>query len=131
MKSPSDLLKEIEADRTDDPKLTLSVLRKKYKGKFINLSILPEYECSYDQSRMILDWEFSYFADWSGEQYEYDAIVSLNEDLSIKQIGALHCRRYTGSDATSDGYRGKRVDDYDYWLFDCRLEKLLADQKTK
>ena len=127
MTTLSDLLKEIEAEHTEEPKLNLSLLRKKYTGKHINLSKLPEYECSYDQNRMTLDWEFSYFADWSGEQYEYDAIVSLNKDLSIKQISALHCRRYTGSDATLEGYRGKRVDDYDYWLFDCRLEKVLKD----
>ena len=127
MKSLSDLLAEIEADHPEEPKLTLSVLRKKYKGKRVDLSKLPEYECSHDKNRMVLDWEFSYFADWSGEQYEYAAVVMLDADLAIKQISALHCRRYTGSDATTDGYRGKRVDDYDYWLFDCRLEKILAD----
>ncbi len=127
MKNLSDLLAEIEADRAAEPKLTISVLRKKYKGMHINLSMLPEYECTFDQSKMALDWEFSYFADWSGEQYEYDAVVLLNEDLTIKQIGALHCRRYTGSDATRDGYRAKRVDDYDYWLYDCRLQKILTE----
>lgn len=128
VKNLSDLSAEIGADHAEDPKLTLSVLRRKYKGKRILTSKLPEFECTYDQVRMALEWEFSYFADWSGEQYEYDAVVLLNEDLTIKQIGALHCRRYTGSDATTDGYCGKRVDDYDYWLFDCRLEKILAKQ---
>ena len=119
---------EIEPDHVEESKLTLSVLRKKYKGKRVELSKLPEYECAYVLDSMTLEWEFSYLVDWSGEEYEYDAVVNLNEDLTIKQIGALHCRRYTGSDATAEGYRGKRVDDYDYWLFDCRLEKIIANQ---
>jgi len=123
MRDIEETLKEIE----DEPKLTLSILRKKYKGKKIDITKLPKYECSFMENSLVLDWEFSYFEDWSGEEYEYDAIVSLNADMTIKQVGALHCRRYTGSDATTVGYRGKRVDEYDYWRFDCRLEKIIIE----
>ena len=118
-----EILKEID----EEPKLTLPLLRKKYKVKKVDLSKLPEYECSFAEETLQLEWEFTYLASWSGDEFEYDAIVTLNEDLTIKQIGALHCRRYTGSDATSEGYRGKRADDFDYWLFDCRLEKIIVD----
>lgn len=123
MRGLEEILKEID----DEPKLTLPILRKKYKGKKIDVTKLPKYECSFMKDSLELDWEFSYLADWSGEEYEYDAIISLNDDMTIKQVGALHCRRYTGSDATADGYRGKRVDDFDYWLFDCRLEKIVIE----
>ena len=101
-----EILKEID----EEPKLTLPLLRKKYKGKKVDLSKLPEYECSFSKDTLQMDWEFTYLAKWSGDEFEYDATVTLNEDLTIKQIGALHCRRYTGSDATLEGYRGKPAD---------------------
>ena len=123
------LLKEIEEAEKDESKLTLAVIRKKYKGKKIDLSKLPEFECSFMEKTMELDWEFTYLRDWSGEETAYDVTIQLNLDMTIKQISALHCRRYTGSDATADGYRNKRAEDFDYWLLDCRLEKILTDQE--
>lgn len=121
------LLQEIEVAEKDEPKLTLAVIRKKYKSKKIDLSKLPEFECSFTEKAMELDWEFTYLRDWSGEETAYDVTIQLNPDMTIKQISALHCRRYTGSDATADGYRNKRAEDFDYWLLDCRLEKILTD----
>ena len=122
MRDLNEILKEID----DEPKLTLPILRKKYKGKKIDLSKLPESECAFMKKTFELDWEFTYLYSWSGEEVAYDVTIQLNPDFTIRQIGALHCRRYTGSDATVDGYRNKRAEDFDYWLLDCRLEKIVT-----
>ena len=123
-----ELLKEIEEAEKDEPKLTLAVIRKKYKGKKIDLSKLPEFECSFMEKTMELDWEFTYLRDWSGEETAYDVTIQLNLDMTIKQISALHCRRYTGSDATADGYRNKRAEDFDYWLLEKRIISVLKER---
>ena len=122
------LLKEIEEADKDEPKLTLAVIRKKYKGKKIELSKLPKFECSFTEKTMELDWEFTYLRDWSGEETAYDVTIQLNPDMTIKQISALHCRRYTGSDATADGYRNKRAEDFDYWLLEKRIISVLKER---
>ena len=77
---------------------------------------------------MELDWEFAYLRDWSGEETAYDVTIQLNPDMTIKQISALHCRRYTGSDATADGYRNKRAEDFDYWLLEKRIISVLKER---
>ena len=122
------LLKEIEEAEKDEPKLTLAVIRKKYKGKKIDLSKLPKFECSFTEKTMELDWEFAYLRDWSGEETAYDVTIQLNPDMTIKQISVLHCRRYTGSDATADGYRNKRAEDFDYWLLEKRIISVLKER---
>ena len=124
MRDLKDILKEID----EEPKLTLSVLRKKYKGKKIDLEKLPEFECSFMEKTLELDWEFTYLYKWSGEEIAYDVTIQLNQDMTIKQIGALHCRRYTGSDATADGYRNKRAEDFDYWLLEKRIISVLKER---
>jgi hypothetical protein len=122
------LLKEIEEAEKDEPKLTLAVIRKKYKGKKIDLSKLPKFECSFTEKTMELDWEFTDLRDWSGEETAYNVTIQLNPDMTIKQISALHCRRYTGSDATADGYRNKRAEDFDYWLLEKRIISVLKER---
>ena len=114
MRDLFDLLAEIEEDNADEPKLTLPILRKKYKGKTVSLDKLPEGECSFLAKSLELDWEFTRFLDWCGEEIVYNVTVYLNSNMTIKQIGTLQCRKYTGSDATSDGYKNKRADDFDY-----------------
>ena len=71
------LLKEIEEAEKDEPKLTLAVIRKKYKGKKIDLSKLPEFECSFMEKTMELDWEFTYLRDWSGATYSKNSPLLL------------------------------------------------------
>lgn len=107
----------------DEVELTLSLLRKKYKGEKIDLNKLSACDYWFSKESLELEIEFSHLCKWSGEELAYDVTINLNSDFTIKRIGALHCRRYTGADATSAGYRGKRADEIDYM----RLEnKLLA-----
>lgn len=128
MRDLFELLAEIEAEDETERKLTLPILRKKYKGKKVDINKLPDGECFFMEATMELDWEFSYFRDWSGEDTMYNVTIQLNQDMSIKKIGAMQCRRYTGSDATSDGYKNKRAEDFDYWLLEERIKKILKDE---
>lgn len=119
---------DILQEAMNEPELTLPLLRKKYIGKTVDLEKIPEYECFYDEKVQELQWEYTYFNKWTGDEFSYEVIVKLSPDNKIRKIGALHCLRYTGADATSAGYRGKRADEFDYCLLDHRLDRLIIEE---
>ena len=61
MRDLFELLAEIEAEDEKEQKLTLPILRKKYKGKNVDINKLPDGECFFMEATTELDWEFSYF----------------------------------------------------------------------
>ena len=109
----------------ENVEITLSYIRKKYKGKKVIIDNLPDYGCWYMPANLEIEFEYSYLCDWNGEETAYNVIINLNPNLTIKQIGALHCRRYTGADATSSGYRSKRAEEDDYIQLDKKIATIV------
>lgn len=110
--------------------LTLSVIRKKYKGKKVDLSKLDS-RCFYNQENNSIQWEYRYVYESSGNENTYDAYIELNEDLTIKFIDRLYCRRLLGDDARSVSYRNCKPDEYDYAHMDRWLAKIVQQDETK
>ena len=75
----------------------------------------------FNKTSKELEIEFYHLVKWSGEEYCYTISMTLDDDSTIIKISPLKCERLCFDDATGSGYRGKRVDEYDYYRLDCIL----------
>jgi hypothetical protein len=107
--------------------LNLSAIRKKYKGRKINLEKPHDCEAWFTEETMEMELEFTYL-NWAGDELRYDIVIKLNPDFTIKQIGALHCSRLAGEDAASVSYRGKKAEESDYRQLEKQLKQILEDE---
>ena len=97
-------------------------LRKKYLKKRISADRFPKDVSAYlNKATMELELEFSHLVKWSGDEYNYTITITLDDDSAIIKISPLKCERLCFDDATGSGYKGKRVDEYDYYRLDCLL----------
>lgn len=97
-------------------------LRKKYLKKRICVdSFQNDVSVFFNKATKELDLEFSHLVKWSGDEYNYTTTITLDNDSTIIKISPLKCERLCFDDATGSGYKGKRVDEYDYYRLDCLL----------
>ncbi len=97
-------------------------LRKKYLNRRIFIDRFQKDVSAYfNKVTMELDLEFSHLVKWSGDEYNYTITMTLDDDSAIIKISPLKCERLCFDDATGSGYKGKRVDEYDYYRLDCLL----------
>ena len=104
----------------------LRSFRKLYKGKRLNSTkIEDEYGVFYNKDRgeVELNWEET--DKWTGDATTYVGTVYVDENMEIKDVAALTCERLLGDDARGSGYRAKRAEGHDYFLFDVKLSALL------
>ena len=120
----------------DNQTLTLSIMRKYYKGKKIvpdrfNESLAQLFhrrdkpyniECFFNASLCELELSYSYMDSWSGDVINYYATIVLNEDQTIKTMSALHGMKLCYSDARSDEYKNIRAGSSDYIILDTLLD---------
>ena len=106
--------------------IDIKSLRKKYLKKRISVDRFREDVSAYfNKATMELDLEFSHLVKWSGDEYTYNICITLDNDSAITKISPLKCERLCFDDATGSGYKGKRVDEYDYYRLDCLLAKVV------
>lgn len=106
--------------------IDIKSLRKKYLKKRISVDRFQEDVSAYfNKATMELDLEFSHLVKWSGDEYTYTVTITLDNDSAITKISPLKCERLCFDDATGSGYKGKRVDEYDYYRLDCLLAKVV------
>lgn len=104
----------------------LKTLRKKYlKAKLHQDRLDSKVEPFYNKATGELSLEFSHLVKWSGNEYTYTVILTLDDDSAIIKISPLKCERLCFDDASGSGYKGKRVDEYDYYRLDCLLTKVV------
>ena len=97
-------------------------LRKKYLKKSIYIDRFDKDVSVYlDKQTGELELEFSHLVKWSGDEYNYTVTMALDDASVITKISPLKCERLCFDDATGSGYKGKRVDEYDYYRLDCLL----------
>lgn len=97
-------------------------LRKKYLNRRIFIDRFQKDVSAYfNKVTMELDLEFSHLVKWSGDEYNYTITMTLDDDSAIIKISPLKCERLCFDDTTGSGYKGKRVDEYDYYRLDCLL----------
>lgn len=102
----------------------LKSLRKKYLKRTIHTNQLSaDIETFFDKNTNELELEFSHLVKWSGDEYTYTITMTLDDNSVIIKISPLKCERLCFDDASSSGYKGKRVDEYDYYRLDCVLSK--------
>jgi hypothetical protein len=100
----------------------IKTLRKKYLKKRIFIDKFQKDVSAYfDKVTNELELEFSHLVKWSGDEYNYTITITLDDDSAIIKISPLKCERLCFDDATGSGYKGKRVDEYDYYRLDCIL----------
>ena len=100
----------------------VKTLRKKYLNKKVPMirgkeGVLAELNCKTRE----LFLEFSHLVRWSGDEYNYTITMTLDDDSVIRKISPLKCERLCFDDVSGSGYKGKRVDEYDYYRLDCVL----------
>jgi hypothetical protein len=106
--------------------IDIKSLRKKYLKKRISVDRFQEDVSAYfNKATMELDLEFSHLVKWSGDEYIYTVTITLDNDSAITKISPLKCERLCFDDVTGSGYKGKRVDEYDYYRLDCLLAKVV------
>jgi hypothetical protein len=102
--------------------INISSLRKKYLNKRIFIDrFQKDVSTFFNKVKKELELEFSHLVKWSGDEYNYTITLTLDEDFAIIKISPLKCERLSFDDATGSGYKGKRVDEYDYYRLDCLL----------
>ena len=102
----------------------IKTLRKKYLNKKIYIDRFDTNVSVYiDKNTKELELEFSHLVKWSGDEYTYTITMSLDDNSVITKISPLKCERLCFDDARGSGYKGKRVDEYDYYRLDCVLSK--------
>lgn len=106
--------------------IDIKSLRKKYLKKRISIDRFQEDVSAYfNKATKELDLEFSHLVKWSGDEYNYTITITLDNASTITKISPLKCERLCFDDATGSGYKGKRVDEYDYYRLDCLLAKVV------
>jgi hypothetical protein len=107
----------------------LKTLRKKYLKRTIHPDRLSEDIAVFlNKHTKELELEFSQLVKWSGDEYNYTDTMTLDDDSVILKISPLKCGRLCFDDASGSGYKGKRVDEYDYYRLDCVLTKAIDDE---
>ena len=102
--------------------IDIKSLRKKYLKKRVFIDRFQNNVSAYfNKATKELELEFSHIVKWSGDEYNYIITITLDDDSSITKISPLKCERRCFDDATGSGYKGKRVDEYDYYRLDCIL----------
>ena len=102
--------------------INIRSLRKKYLNKRIFIErFQKDVSTFFNKAKKELELEFSHLVKWSGDEYNYTITLTLDEDSAIIKISPLKCERLIFDDATGSGYKGKRVDEYDYYRLDCLL----------
>ena len=71
--------------------------------------------------------EFTHLVSWSGEEYTYTITIIVDEESIVQKILPLKCERLSCDDAFGSNYRGKRIDEYDYYRLDCVLNPAVSD----
>lgn len=100
----------------------LKTLRKKYLKKKVSIDKFKKgVFADFNKQTKELFLEFTHLVSWSGEEYTYTITLIIDDDFVIQKITALKCERLGGDDARGSTYRGKRVDEYDYYRLDCVL----------
>ena len=103
-------------------------LRKKYLNRAIHTDrFSTDIETFFDKRTKELELEFSHLVKWSGDEYNYTITMTLDDDSVILKISPLKCERLCFDDAMGSGYKGKRVDEYDYYRLDCVLNPAVED----
>ena len=90
--------------------MTLAELRKKYVGKKVSDSYANQHSISIESN---------------GDDYEYFAEVTIDDDRIITHISRMTGRRLVGDDATRVNYENIRVGADDYDIIDYDIESLL------
>ena len=107
--------------------IDIKSLRKKYLKKRIFIDRFQKDVSAYfNNATMELYLEFSHLVKWSGDEYTYTITLTLDNDSAITKISPLKCERLCFDDATGSGYKGKRVDEYDYYRLDCLLTTVVG-----
>jgi len=106
--------------------IDIKTLRKKYLKKRIYVDrFQKDVSTFFNNVTKELELEFSHLVKWSGDEYNYTIILTLDDDSTITKISPLRCERLCFDDATGSGYKGKRVDEYDYYRLDCLLTTVI------
>lgn len=109
--------------------IDIKSLRKKYLKKTIYPDRLsPDITTFFNKSTKELELEFSHLVKWSGDEYNYTITLTLDDDSVIIKVSPLRCERLCFDDASGSGYKGKRIDEYDYYRLDCVLTKAIDDE---
>ena len=90
--------------------MTLAELRKKYVGKRVSDSYMNKHSISIDSD--------------VGD-YQYFAVVTIDDDRKITHISRMTGQRLVGDDATHVNYEDIRVSADDYGYIDYEIESLL------
>ena len=104
--------------------IDIKSLRKKYTQKRISIDGFAKGVSAYfNKNNYELEIEFTHLVSWSGEEYTYTITMIIDDNSVIQKISPLKCERLASDDARGSTYRGKRVDEYDYYRLDCVLAK--------
>ena len=104
----------------------LKTLRKAYLKQKLIMDRFPKgVWADFNQDTKELFLEFHHLVKWSGEEYTYTISMILDDDNVVQKISAVKCERLAGDDARGSSYRGKRVDEYDYYRLDCVLKDVV------
>ena len=104
----------------------IKTLRKKYLKKRIYIDRFDnEISTYFDKNTKEFELEFSHLVKWSGDEYNYTITMTLDDNSVILKISPLKCERLCFDDASGSGYKGKRIDEYDYYRLDCVLTKAI------
>lgn len=103
---------------------------KSLRKKYLKRTIYPDRFSSdittfFNKRTNELELEFSHLVKWSGDEYNYTVTITLDANSVILKISPLKCERLCFDDAMGSGYKGKRVDEYDYYRLDCVLTKAI------
>ena len=106
--------------------MTLKELRKKYVGKVIDEEDLD------DDFNIVTDKDGRHMNFRNGDEFVFEARISLDANNKITGISRMTCRRLAGDDATHVNYEPCRVnaDDYDI-LDDCLRFNIITDEEDE
>lgn len=103
-------------------------LRKKYLNRILHADrFSTDIETFFNKQTKELELEFSHLVKWSGDEYNYIITMTLDDESVIRKISPLKCERLCFDDVSGSGYKGKRVDEYDYYRLDCVLNPAVED----
>jgi hypothetical protein len=104
----------------------IKTLRKKYLKKRICIDKFEkDVSTFFNKLTKELDLEFSHLVKWSGDEYNYTITMTLDGNSTIIKISPLKCEQLSFDDASGSGYKGKRVDEYDYYRLDSLLTTVI------
>lgn len=103
-------------------------LRKKFLKKKIFIDRFKTgVMADYNPKTKEVFLEFTHLVSWSGEEYTYTITMIIDDESRLQKILPLKCERLSCDDARGSTYRGKRVDENDYYRLDCVLSQAVSD----